>query len=63
MLRGFAAACRECFRDIFLRVTGCTCQIGLTHSISAGLDYPSIGPEHAALADSKRAEYVAGFRC
>ena len=34
-------------------------QIGLTHSISAGLDYPSIGPEHAALADSKRAEYVA----
>ena len=34
-------------------------QIALTHSISAGLDYPSIGPEHAALADSKRAEYVA----
>src|SRR5438477_8106749 len=34
-------------------------QIGLTHSISAGLDYPSIGPEHAALADSRRAEYVA----
>src|SRR6185369_3774397 len=34
-------------------------QIALTHSISAGLDYPSIGPEHAALADSRRAEYVA----
>ena len=34
-------------------------QIATTHSISAGLDYPSIGPEHAALADSKRAEYVA----
>src|SRR5438874_8447225 len=34
-------------------------QIANTHSISAGLDYPSIGPEHAALADSKRAEYVA----
>jgi tryptophan synthase beta chain len=34
-------------------------QIALTHSISAGLDYPSIGPEHAALADSGRAEYVA----
>jgi tryptophan synthase beta chain len=32
-------------------------QIAATHSISAGLDYPSIGPEHAALADSKRAEY------
>jgi tryptophan synthase beta chain len=34
-------------------------QIATTHSISAGLDYPSIGPEHAWLADSKRAEYVA----
>jgi len=33
-------------------------QIALTHSISAGLDYPSIGPEHAALRDSGRAEYV-----
>jgi tryptophan synthase beta chain len=34
-------------------------QIALTHSISAGLDYPMLGPEHAALFDSKRAEYVA----
>ena len=34
-------------------------QIAATHSISAGLDYPSIGPEHAALADSGRAEYLA----
>jgi tryptophan synthase beta chain len=34
-------------------------QIALTHSVSAGLDYPSIGPEHAWLADSQRAEYVA----
>jgi tryptophan synthase beta chain len=34
-------------------------QIAGTHSISAGLDYPSIGPEHAALADSGRAQYVA----
>jgi len=33
-------------------------QIALTHSVSAGLDYPSIGPEHAALRDSGRAEYV-----
>jgi tryptophan synthase beta chain len=33
-------------------------QISLTHSVSAGLDYPSIGPEHAALADAGRAEYV-----
>ena len=34
-------------------------QIALTHSISAGLDYPSIGPEHAALRDAGRAEYVS----
>jgi tryptophan synthase beta chain len=34
-------------------------QIAATHSISAGLDYPSIGPEHAALADSQRAEYIS----
>src|SRR6266542_3137826 len=34
-------------------------QIATTHSISAGLDYPSIGPEHSWLADSKRAEYVS----
>ena len=34
-------------------------QIARTHSVSAGLDYPSIGPEHAWLADTKRAEYVA----
>src|SRR4051812_9171847 len=34
-------------------------QIAATHSVSAGLDYPAIGPEHAALSESKRAEYVA----
>ena len=33
-------------------------QIALTHSVSAGLDYPSIGPEHAMLKDVGRAEYV-----
>jgi tryptophan synthase beta chain len=33
-------------------------QIAATHSVSAGLDYPSIGPEHAMLKDSGRAEYV-----
>jgi len=32
-------------------------QIATTHSISAGLDYPAIGPEHAWLADQRRAEY------
>lgn len=34
-------------------------QIALTHSISAGLDYPSIGPEHAFLHDRKRVDYVS----
>jgi tryptophan synthase beta chain len=34
-------------------------QIALTHSVSAGLDYAMIGPEHAWLHDQKRAEYVA----
>ena len=34
-------------------------QVATTHSVSAGLDYPSIGPEHAALKDEGRAEYVA----
>jgi tryptophan synthase beta chain len=34
-------------------------QIIETHSISAGLDYPGVGPEHAWLKDCKRAEYVA----
>jgi tryptophan synthase beta chain len=34
-------------------------QITETHSISAGLDYPGVGPEHAYLKDSGRAEYVS----
>jgi len=34
-------------------------QIIDTHSVSAGLDYPGVGPEHAWLKDSKRAEYIA----
>jgi tryptophan synthase beta chain len=34
-------------------------QITETHSISAGLDYPGVGPEHAWLKDSERAQYVA----
>jgi len=34
-------------------------QIIETHSISAGLDYPGVGPEHAWLKDTGRAEYVA----
>ena len=34
-------------------------QVHPAHSISAGLDYPGVGPEHAYLKDSGRAEYVA----
>jgi tryptophan synthase beta chain len=34
-------------------------QVVETHSVSAGLDYPGVGPEHAWLKDSGRAEYVA----
>jgi tryptophan synthase beta chain len=34
-------------------------QVALTHSVSAGLDYAMIGPEHAWLKDRKRAEYTA----
>ncbi len=33
-------------------------QIGMTHSVSAGLDYASVGPEHAMLFTSKRVEYT-----
>jgi tryptophan synthase beta chain len=33
-------------------------QVALTHSVSAGLDYASVGPEHAWLYDNHRAEYV-----
>ena len=37
-------------------------QIADAHSISAGLDYPGVGPEHAFLRDTGRAEYVAVHR-
>src|SRR5690606_12613517 len=33
-------------------------QIAETHSVSAGLDYPGVGPEHAFLADTGRAQYL-----
>ncbi len=33
-------------------------QVGLTHSISAGLDYPSVGPEHSWLYQQNRCEYL-----
>jgi len=34
-------------------------QVQATHSVSAGLDYPGVGPEHSFFKDSGRAEYVA----
>ena len=34
-------------------------QVSLTHSVSAGLDYASVGPEHAAMHDSGRATYTS----
>jgi tryptophan synthase beta chain len=34
-------------------------QVALTHSVSAGLDYPTVGPEHAWLHDRSRAEYTS----
>ena len=34
-------------------------QVSHTHSVSAGLDYPSVGPEHALLRDSGRVEYTS----
>ncbi len=40
-------------------LTGSDGQILETHSISAGLDYPGVGPEHAWLKDTGRARYVA----
>lgn len=36
-----------------------TGQVKLAHSVSAGLDYPGVGPEHSYLKDSKRVEYVS----
>lgn len=43
-------------KSIFLQTE--TGQIKPVYSISAGLDYPGVGPEHAALAESGRAQYV-----
>ncbi len=50
------------FQAIFGNRTYVLCddegQITETHSVSAGLDYPGVGPEHAFLKDTGRAEYV-----
>ncbi|KAF9961829.1 tryptophan synthetase [Modicella reniformis] len=46
-------------RDFQSVIDNTTGQIKETHSISAGLDYPGVGPEHAWLKDSGRAKYVS----
>ncbi|MBE6402721.1 MAG: tryptophan synthase subunit beta [Lentisphaeria bacterium] len=44
-----------CKTYLLQEITG---QITETHSVSAGLDYPGVGPEHSFLADTKRANYT-----
>ena len=59
MRRGFAEGRRGVLQGTYSYVLqDAAGQIANTHSVSAGLDYPSIGPEHAALRDAGRAEYV-----
>src|SRR5205085_1847163 len=41
------------------RGKGADAQVVATHSVSAGLDYPGVGPEHAYLHDTHRADYVS----
>jgi tryptophan synthase beta chain len=52
---GSPGVLQGCFSYVLQNSDG---QISLTHSVSAGLDYAMIGPEHAFLADQGRAEYV-----
>ena len=55
LARGRAAVLHGARSSVLADADG---QIEETHSISAGLDYPGVGPEHAFLRDSGRAEYV-----
>ena len=60
MRRAFAAARPACCKArTAIVLQDDDGQIALTHSVSAGLDYAMIGPEHAWLHDQRRAEYVA----
>ncbi len=52
---GVPGVLHGCFSYLLQNEDG---QISLTHSVSAGLDYASVGPEHAWLHDQHRAEYV-----
>jgi tryptophan synthase beta chain len=59
-LRGFAGARPGVLQGTYTYVLqNSDGQISTTHSVSAGLDYPAIGPEHAWLAEQGRAEYTA----
>ena len=49
--------------DLFLCAAGFGGQIANTHSVSAGLDYPSIGPEHAAFAGCGPGRVCSGVGC
>ena len=53
---GLPASCTAACRYILQDEDG---QVRPAHSISAGLDYPGVGPEHSWLKDTGRAEYVA----
>ncbi len=44
--------------DVLRSCRTITAKLPSTHSISAGLDYPAVGPEHAFLHDNGRAEYI-----
>ncbi len=58
--RGFTGACPGVLQGAYTYVLQTADgQIASTHSVSAGLDYPAVGPEHAWLAEVGRAEYTA----
>ena len=52
-------AARRAAGNLHIRLADYDGQIATTHSVSAGLDYPGVGPEHAWLAEQGRAEYTA----
>jgi len=56
LMRGRPGVLHGCFSYLLQDEHG---QVHPAHSISAGLDYPGVGPEHSFLKDTGRAEYVA----
>jgi tryptophan synthase beta chain len=56
LLRGRAGVLHGAYSMVLQDVDGQICE---SHSISAGLDYPGVGPEHAQLQETGRAEYTA----